>query len=195
MTRLTLEGLAQDRDDTIAAALRNARGTGRPDLLAEIVLHVAALVVGGLAQVAAELRAIRAEITALRAIDGVERAAAAKSTTPAPGSALTQAVLSLVDASPVGLVEGNAAEFLERLEAVAPEPRGRLWPSGPRSLSVALRRLAPALRAAGVEAAQGMGAARRTWSLRRIASGAAADGTDADPGSDRAEGDGVEVGS
>ena len=42
------------------------------------------------------------------------------------------------------------------------------WPKGPRGFSDAIRRAAPALRALGVDADQGTGRARRTWTIRPI---------------------------
>jgi hypothetical protein len=51
-----------------------------------------------------------------------------------------------------GSWEGTAGELLHRLEALDPEgARRRDWPGSPRALAAELRRLAPALRAIGVE--------------------------------------------
>lgn len=64
----------------------------------------------------------------------------------------------------VGPLEVTAAELLEILPA--PEPRPKRWPDTPQAMGGALKRLAPALRAVGIEVDQlPRNNSRRPWSL------------------------------
>ncbi|HZU95562.1 MAG TPA: hypothetical protein VFF73_02560 [Planctomycetota bacterium] len=70
-----------------------------------------------------------------------------------------------------GAWKGIATDLLEELRAFAPDRmvKGREWPASARSLADRLRRLAPALRAVGVEATEAREGKerRRAWTLRR----------------------------
>lgn len=95
-----------------------------------------------------------------------------------------QAHESALDASPVASViraladqepwEGTAAELLERLTKLADEAarRARNWPTTPRQLGAALRRLAPNLRAVGVQVGfrdqRELGARRRQVAVQKV---------------------------
>lgn len=70
--------------------------------------------------------------------------------------------------------EGTATELLERLKSVADEGavRGRRWPADGRALSGELRRLAPALRALGVDVQTGIRGAKGKRLLRVVIAGA-----------------------
>jgi hypothetical protein len=65
-------------------------------------------------------------------------------------SPVAKHILALAE---TGVWEGTAGELLEHIATLAPEAetRGKTWPKNPRSLSGTLKRLAPNLRAAGVE--------------------------------------------
>lgn len=85
-------------------------------------------------------------------------------------SAVASAIVRVVDVAPW---EGTAAELLTRLSEVAGEraTKDRSWPRSPRALGAELRRLAPALRGLGIEAAMRRapgGARRRLWRVATI---------------------------
>jgi hypothetical protein len=67
------------------------------------------------------------------------------------------AVMTLVEGQAVGW-EGTPAELLE---AIAPDHPVKKWPATPRAASGALARIAPALRASGVQVVQGKSNGRR----------------------------------
>lgn len=84
-------------------------------------------------------------------------------------SPVAAAVLVLVAKRVTGF-EGTAGELLEALAEHAPDAvvRSKLWPTNPRALSNALQRLAPTLRAVGVEVDQTRAmdrSRRRLWLL------------------------------
>jgi len=85
-------------------------------------------------------------------------------------SPVAKYVLQVAEA---GDYHGTPSDLLERIESMATdgEKRGKTWPKSPRSLSGALRRLAPNLRAADVEVEHGRDANRkrkRFVALRRL---------------------------
>jgi 3-mercaptopyruvate sulfurtransferase SseA len=73
------------------------------------------------------------------------------------GDAVAVAVRAMLDGRPERLWEGTATELLDALRGHVPEStlRSRAWPSGPRALADRLRRLAPVLRAEGIELEHG----------------------------------------
>jgi hypothetical protein len=98
---------------------------------------------------------------------------------------LDEGAVASIEAHPVGLAtrkllekqdewEGEPAELLEALSALVPEQqrREKNWPTNPRSLSARLRRLAPALRRAGIsyETSKGQRRTIRMCKARKFAS-------------------------
>jgi len=118
-------------------------------------------------------------------------------------SPVAKYVLQVAEA---GDYHGTPSDLLERIESMATDAdkRGKTWPKNPRSLSGILKRLAPNLRAAGVEVEHGRDSGRQRRRLVTVKrteadscvrcvrtvqtsenSGASADGADANaPGSD-----------
>ncbi|PPK94222.1 hypothetical protein CLV92_108124 [Kineococcus xinjiangensis] len=79
---------------------------------------------------------------------------------------LATAVRDLLDRQAVGW-SGTSTELLATLNDHAPDPRPRNWPKNASVLGGSLRRLAPALRASGIEVTEQRTGAGRFLNLRR----------------------------
>ena len=79
------------------------------------------------------------------------------------GDALAEAIVTIVKTSTTGRWVGTSSELLERLNTYRPHDSKAGWPRSPKGLSGALQRLAPALRASGVDVDK-----ERTSTARRI---------------------------
>lgn len=164
-----LKALAVDREAVLSQAFAKKRHLGNPDTVGESLLLIGDGFATALREVAGELRGLREGLAALAGharVAALERSASAQNR----ASRLVTALVALVDACPKKMLEGTAGEILARLGIYVDDDlrRSRLWPRSPRALSVAMRRLAPDLRSAGVQLEQGTGAARRVWTLRRV---------------------------
>lgn len=82
------------------------------------------------------------------------------------GDAVASAIRNVVAAAPRERWEGTASELLEAINAKVPEvKRPKTWPGGANALSRRLRRMAPALRAVGVNVESRRSGEARSLSL------------------------------
>lgn len=97
------------------------------------------------------------------------------------GDARARSTDTAIEAAPIGPAvlglmrgrnewSGTASELLAELRDLAGEPatKERGWPKQGNKLSEALRRIAPSLRAVGIDARQGEGRQKRIWTLSTV---------------------------